>query len=93
MPITFVIVNNNGISGGPNELDPDKPVPAMALTPRAHYERMIEGFGGLGFYCETPDQIGPAMQQAFESGKPAIVNIAINPRAGRKPQQFAWLTR
>jgi thiamine pyrophosphate-dependent acetolactate synthase large subunit-like protein len=54
---------------------------------------MIEGFGGLGFYCETPDQIGPAMQQAFESGKPAIVNIAINPRAGRKPQQFAWLTR
>ncbi|MEX2159291.1 MAG: oxalyl-CoA decarboxylase [Dehalococcoidia bacterium] len=93
MPITFVIVNNNGISGGPNELDPEKPVPVMALTPRAHYEKMIEGFGGLGFYCEEPGQIGPAMQQAYESGKPAIVNIAINPRSGRKPQQFAWLTR
>ena len=93
MPITFVIVNNNGISGGPNELDPEKPVPPMALLPRAHYEKVIEGFGGLGLFCERPEEIGPALQQAFDSGKPAVVNIFINPRAGRKPQQFAWLTR
>jgi thiamine pyrophosphate-dependent acetolactate synthase large subunit-like protein len=93
MPITFVIVNNNGISGGPTSLDPDKPVPPMALTPMARYEKGIEGFGGLGFYCERPEEIGPAIKAAFESGKPAVVNIAINPRAGRKPQQFAWLTR
>jgi 2-hydroxyacyl-CoA lyase 1 len=92
MQITFVIVNNNGIGGGPSKLNPDA-IPPMALTPNAHYERMIEGFGGKGFYCERPDEIKPALEEAYASGKPCIVNIMIDPRSQRKPQQFGWLTR
>jgi thiamine pyrophosphate-dependent acetolactate synthase large subunit-like protein len=92
MPITFVIVNNNGIGGGPSELNPDA-IPPMALTPTAHYERVIEGFGGKGYFCEKPDEIKPALEDAFASGKPAIVNIMIDARSQRKPQQFGWLTR
>ena len=61
--------------------------------PNAHYEKVIEGFGGLGFYCERPDEIRTALEQAFASGKPAVVNIMIDPRARRKPQEFGWLTR
>ncbi len=92
MPITFVIVNNNGIGGGPSELNPDA-IPPMALTPTAHYERVIEGFGGKGYFCEKPDEIKPALEDAFASGKPTIVNIMIDARSQRKPQQFGWLTR
>ena len=92
MPITFVIVNNNGIMGGTDELNPDFN-PPYSYLPNAHYEKMIEGFGGLGFYCEKPDEIGAALEQAFASGKPCIVNIMIDPRARRRPQQFGWLTR
>jgi 2-hydroxyacyl-CoA lyase 1 len=92
MPITFVVVNNNGIGGGASELNPEA-VPPTSYIPNAHYEKVIEGFGGLGFYCERPEEIGPAIKQAFDSGKPAVVNIMINPRSGRRPQQFAWLTR
>ncbi len=92
MPITFVIVNNNGIMGGTDELNPDF-IPPYSYLPKAHYEKMIEGFGGLGFYCEKPDEIAPALEQAFASGKPCIVNIMIDPRARRRPQQFGWLTR
>jgi 2-hydroxyacyl-CoA lyase 1 len=92
MPITFVIINNNGISGGPTTLDPEN-VPPMAYVPYARYEKVIEAFGGLGFYCERPDEIAPALQAAFDSGKPAVVNIMINPRSQRRPQQFSWLTR
>lgn len=92
LPITFVIVNNNGIGGGPGELNPDA-VPPPALLPKAHYEKMIEGFGGLGFFCERPDEIRPALDAAFASGKPAIVNIMIDARARRKKQEFGWLTR
>jgi 2-hydroxyacyl-CoA lyase 1 len=92
MPITFVVVNNNGISGGLTELDPER-VPPTSYVPNARYERVIEGFGGLGFYCERPEEIKPALEQAFASGKPSVVNIMIDPRAQRRPQQFAWLTR
>ena len=92
MPIVFIVVNNNGISGGPTELNPESVAPT-SLLPYAHYERVIEAFGGLGFYCEKPDELKPALEKAFASGKPCVVNIMIDPRARRRAQQFGWLTR
>ena len=90
--ITFIIVNNNGIGGGPNELDPAK-VPPSAYTPAAHYEKMAEIYGGKGFFVTTPEELGPALKEALATEKPSIVNIMIDARSQRKPQQFAWLTR
>jgi 2-hydroxyacyl-CoA lyase 1 len=92
MNITFVIVNNNGIGGGPLELDPAR-VPPNAYTPAAHYEKMAEIYGGKGFFVNTPDELTAALDEAMATDKPSIVNIMIDPKAQRKPQQFAWLTR
>jgi 2-hydroxyacyl-CoA lyase 1 len=93
MPITFIILNNNGISGGPSVLDPDRPPMPTSYVPQARYERVIEAFGGDGYFVETPDQLRPALEKAFASNRPNVVNIMINPSAQRKPQQFGWLTR
>jgi 2-hydroxyacyl-CoA lyase 1 len=93
MPIVFIILNNNGISGGPSVIDPSRPPMPTALLPQARYERIIEAFGGHGYFVETPDQLRPALEKAFASDRASIVNIMINPSAQRKPQQFAWLTR
>ena len=92
MNITFIIVNNNGIGGGPNELDPSR-VPPSAYTPSARYEKMAEIYGGKGYFVTTPDELETVLDQAMADEKPAIVNIMIDPKAQRKPQQFAWLTR
>jgi 2-hydroxyacyl-CoA lyase 1 len=93
MPITFIILNNNGISGGPAVMDPSRPPMPTSYVPQARYEKVIEAFGGQGWFVERPDELRPALDKAFASGKPSIVNIMINPSAQRKPQQFAWLTR
>jgi 2-hydroxyacyl-CoA lyase 1 len=93
MPITFIILNNNGISGGPAVMDPSRPPMPTSYVPQARYERVIEAFGGDGYFVETPDQLRPALDKAFAGGKPSVVNIMINPSAQRKPQQFGWLTR
>jgi 2-hydroxyacyl-CoA lyase 1 len=93
MPITFIILNNNGISGGPATLDRSRPVLPMQYIPQARYERVIEAFGGKGFFVERPDELRPALEAAFRENGPTVVNIMINPSAQRKPQQFAWLTR
>lgn len=92
LPITFVVVNNNGISGGPSELNPEF-IPPTSYTPNAHYERVIEAFGGKGYYCERPEELQAALKDAFDSGKPSVINIPIDPRARRKAQEFGWLTR
>ncbi len=92
MPITFIILNNNGISGGPATIDPNRVMPNQ-YVPSARYEKVIEAFGGDGYFAETPDQLRTALEAAFASNRPNVVNIMINASAQRKPQQFGWLTR
>jgi 2-hydroxyacyl-CoA lyase len=92
LPITFIILNNNGIGGGPTEhLDIDH-VPPGAYYPDAHYEKVIEAFGGLGIYVDDPDDLGPAVKRAFDSGGPAIINVVLNNQSRRRAQEFAWHT-
>lgn len=92
MNITFIIINNNGIGGGPDELDPTR-VPPSAYTPAARYEKMAEIYGGKGFFVTTPEELRPVLEEAMATEKPSIVNIMISAKSQRKPQQFAWLTR
>jgi 2-hydroxyacyl-CoA lyase 1 len=90
LPITVVLLNNNGIGGGLSELRPGKPVPPNVLLPGARYEKVMEAFGGRGFFVQEPSELRPALDAAAESGGPALVHALLDPRAGRKPQQFAW---
>ena len=41
------------------------------------YDKIVEAMGGHGEYCEHPDEIGPALERAFASGKPAVVNVVM----------------
>jgi acetolactate synthase-1/2/3 large subunit len=48
-----------------------------------HYEKMVEALGGYGEFVDKPEQIRPALERAFASGVPAVVNVIIDPYAGR----------
>jgi acetolactate synthase-1/2/3 large subunit len=41
------------------------------------YEKVVEALGGFGAYVETVAELGPALDAAFASGKPACVNVKI----------------
>jgi thiamine pyrophosphate-dependent acetolactate synthase large subunit-like protein len=43
------------------------------------YDRFAELFGAQGYYVEQPDQIGDAVQAALACGKPAVIEIPIDP--------------
>ncbi|MBI2761137.1 MAG: oxalyl-CoA decarboxylase [Chloroflexi bacterium] len=92
MPITFIIINNNGIGGGPTEFDTSKPLPPNAYTPSAHYEKMMDAFGGKGYFVTESSELKPALEAALNTDGPSLVNIMISNRATRKPQEFRWLT-
>jgi len=91
LPITFIIINNNGIGGGLSEYDPANP-PPFVYTINARYEKVIEAFGGRGYAVTKVDELGPTLKEALNDPMPNIVNIMIDPRAQRKPQKFEWLT-
>ena len=92
LPITFIIVNNNGIGGGPSELDRDN-IPPGSYMPNARYEKIIEAFGGKGYFVTELADLDSTLRTAVDDPTPSIVNIMIDPKAQRKPQPFGWLTR
>ena len=91
LPITFIVMNNGGIGGGLVEGPrPDRPLPPSMLSWDAHYEKVVEAFGGKGFFVDDPGKLMPALREAMSTDGPSLVNVVIHPRAARKPQEFRW---
>jgi acetolactate synthase I/II/III large subunit len=56
------------------------------------YDKVAEGFGAHGEYCERTEEIAPAMARAWAAGKPAVVHVAVDAKANAEPpywEQFA----
>ena len=92
LPVKLIVLNNGGIGGGIGPLKEGQTVPPGILTYGAHYEGMMEALGGKGYYVEDPQDLRDALDDAMAFDGPTLINVPLNPRAGRKPQQFGWLT-
>ena len=46
------------------------------------YDKVVEALGGHGEHVTEPDDIVPALERAFASGKPALVNVEIRQDKG-----------
>ena len=43
------------------------------------YHKMVEALGGFGICVERPEDVRPALEAAFASGKTACVNVKVDP--------------
>jgi oxalyl-CoA decarboxylase len=83
LPIVTVIFNNGGIYRGDdvNRGGGTDPAPTV-LMKQARYEKLIEAFGGEGYYAADPQSLSNALAEALASGRPALINCAIDPQVG-----------
>ncbi|WAQ94838.1 HACL1-like protein [Mya arenaria] len=100
LPIVFIIINNNGISksfgeevfNSLEETDRLLSHPPTVLSPNARYEKVLEAFGGNGYFVNTPEEIQKALKESMANKKQAsMVNIMISTMADRRQQAFSWL--
>ena len=91
LPITWVILNNNGIGGARPELFEHEHLPPGGLNPGTRYDLVMEGLGGKGYHCESAEQVRAALEEALTLDGPSLIHVPIDPQASRKPQQFGWL--
>ncbi len=80
LPVVMV-VGNNGIWG--LEKHPMRQVygydVAADLQPGCRYDEVVDALGGAGEMVTDPSQIGPALDRAFASGVPYLVNVITDP--------------
>ena len=91
-PVKIVVLNNGGIGPGMPEI-PENPMMNLkpnALIYGARYDKMMEAFGGKGFFVEDPKDIRGALDEAMAHDGPALVNVVLSQGSARKAQQFAW---
>src|SRR3954451_824400 len=52
---------------------------AAELRPQTRYDQMVEALGGHGELVSDPEDLKPALSRAFESGRPALVDVLTDP--------------
>ena len=52
---------------------------AAELRPETPYEQMVEALGCDGVLVREPAELRPALERAFESGRPTLVNVLTDP--------------
>ena len=76
LPVVTVVSNNAGWTARPT--DSRKPGRELGFTA---FDEMARSLGAYGEKVEDPDQIRPALERAFDSGKAAVVNVIVEPTA------------
>ena len=82
MPVVSVVGNDRQwgmIAVGQRAMYGKERLVASLLGDNARYDKVVEALGGHGEFVTQPDQIRPAIERAFASGKPACVNVLIDP--------------
>ena len=77
LPVVTVVCNN----GGWTARTPERRKPGRELGFTA-FDEMARSLGAYGERVEDPADIRPALERAFDSGKPAVVNVIVEPTAG-----------
>jgi acetolactate synthase-1/2/3 large subunit len=52
---------------------------AADLRPETRYDEVASALGCEGFFVERPEQLRPALEEAFACGRPAVVNVLTDP--------------
>ena len=85
IPVVTVISLNGGWAA-------DEPGKVGRFLGFTRYERMAEALGCHGEYVERPQDVRGALERAFASGRPAVVNVLTEAKARARTTKFAAYT-
>ena len=80
LPVVMIVGNNGmwGLEKHPMQMIYGWDV-ACDLQPACRYDEVVRALGGAGEIVRDPDEIGPALDRAFASGAPYLVNVITDP--------------
>jgi len=81
IPIVVVISNDQawGMIMHSQQLRLGHHIPEGTELGWVDYHKMVETLGGFGICVEKPDDIRPALEAAFASGRTACINVKVDP--------------
>ncbi len=92
LPIVTIVFNNGGIyrGDGVNLGGGTDPSPTTLMM-SARYDKLIEAFGGVGYYAVDPPALTTSLSAALAAGKPALIDCPIDPSLGTESGHISKL--
>jgi acetolactate synthase-1/2/3 large subunit len=90
IPVVVVISNNGGWTANAPWTRP-LPKPGRNLG-HTRYDKIAQDLGAHGEFVEKPHEIRPALERAWASGKPAVVNVVTDDKARAQTVRFSAYT-
>jgi len=90
IPVVVVISNNGGWTAHAPWTRP-LPKPGRNLG-HTRYDKIAQDLGAHGEFVEKPHEIRPALERAWASGKPAVVNVVTDDKARAQTVRFSAYT-
>ena len=86
-----VVISNNG--GGTADAPWTRPLPKPGRNlGHTRYDKLAQELGAHGEFVEKPHEIRPALERAYASGKPAVVNVITDHKARAQTVRFSAYT-
>jgi len=77
LPVVYVVCNTGSVVNGIDCWFQGQ-VDSWQTLPDVRYDKMYEVIGCHGEHVTQPQDIGPALYRAFNSGRTAVVNVVVN---------------
>jgi len=78
LPLVVIVANNSGSGGCVRQntyWPPDYPERVCQFTPGIRYDQIMQALGGEGVIVESVEQVKPALECAFASARPTLIQI------------------
>ncbi|MFH1135691.1 MAG: thiamine pyrophosphate-binding protein [Pseudomonadota bacterium] len=81
LPVVTVISNDLGwgMIRHSQEIRMGKAIETGTFIGKVEYHKLVEDLGGKGFYVERAEDVRPALEEAFASGKTCCINVMTDP--------------
>lgn len=90
LPITVVICNNGGIYNGENP-EINGMVSPTYLDPAGQYDLLARAFGGRAYDVRTYQEMEDALNEAYDSKEPSIINAVLSTSMGKESGHIGHL--
>ncbi len=91
LPVCVIVFNNNGVYKGTDVNPGGSDMATTQFVKGARYDKMMEAFGGVGVNATTSAELDKALKEAVASGKPTLINAAIDESAGTESGRITSL--
>jgi acetolactate synthase-1/2/3 large subunit len=87
IPVIVVILNNGylGMVRQWQELFFDHRYSHTTISNSVDFVKLAEAYGALGLRVTEPDQVGPALKSAVDSGRPTVIDFVVESEENVSP--------